>query len=95
MDDRDMKLVSKCAYLLCTYYVYVLRSCPLSHDTVLPCYSSLLVCKSFSEAWSTRYVCTCNRYCVCVCMQKPDSGQMYMYVGTSRCCIRAYLFTLA
>ena len=50
MDDRDMELVSKCAYLCIYIYVYVLRGCPLSHDTVLPCYSSLLACKSFSEA---------------------------------------------
>ena len=69
MDNRDMKLVSKCAYLCMYIYVYVLRRCPLSHDTVLPCYSSLLACKSFSEAWCTRYVCIHNRYCMCMYAQ--------------------------
>ena len=32
---------------------------------------------------------------VCVCMQKPDSDLMYMYVCTHKCCIRVYLFPLA
>ena len=31
---------------------------------------------------------------VCVCMHKPDSDQMYNYVGTRRSYIHKYLLTL-